>query len=207
METAGFHPVNYSVAHSAPQRGGRRESESEPPHSRAGDTQEAGPEAVSSRGQRAPQEARLCRGVPGPHPRPPGPQVSARAHSLPGVLESQLAHGGGGAPGEQEPGSQSKRGWQHAEVAAHGRQDSSGRQTAQVPQGLGTTSGQAQPLACGGRAPGAGEAEPVQSSWRHRSCPTPAAPGAGPLGCGCWFYLYTSAASGGHAGANPSPPS
>lgn len=39
---AAFHPVNYSVANSAPRRGGRRESESEPSHGGGGNTAHGG---------------------------------------------------------------------------------------------------------------------------------------------------------------------
>lgn len=178
METAGFHPVNYSVAHSAPQRGGRRESESEPPHSRAGDTQEAGPEAGSSRGQRAPQEAGLCPGVPGPQPRPPGPQVSARAHSPPGVLESQRAQGEGG----RHPESRSQAASPSVVGSMQRWQLTGGRQP-RCPRGWEPPQVKPSPRGRGGRAS-------AQSSWRHRSCPTPPLPPprGWALGCGCRFY-------------------
>lgn len=92
-----------------------------PPTAEEGTAREAGPEAGSSRGQRALQEARLCRGVPAPQPRPPRASGVCPWLTLYQASWNPSWHMGVGvAPGEQEPGCQSKRGWQHAEVAVPG---------------------------------------------------------------------------------------
>lgn len=58
---AGFHTVNYSVAKSAPGRGGRRQRESEPsPVEEGAVLMEAGAETGVLPGATALQEARLC---------------------------------------------------------------------------------------------------------------------------------------------------
>lgn len=65
---AGFHTVNYSVVNSAPRRGGGRESESEPSHSRAGTalSEEAGAPAVVLSGAKGPAGGQAQWGSGGP---------------------------------------------------------------------------------------------------------------------------------------------
>lgn len=134
-----------------------------PPTAEEGTTQEAGPEAGSSRGQRALQEARLCRGVPAPQPRPPRASGVCPWLTLYQASWNPSWHmgvGGWHPESRSQAASPSVVGsmqrWQ-----SPGQQESSGRADSPGAQGWqGASSGQAQPLTCGRRAPAAGVAEP-----------------------------------------------
>lgn len=116
---AGFHPVNYSVANSAPRRGGRRKSESEPSHGGGGNTTHGGSQKRGASPGLGPCRSLGC----SPHHvswNPAGGPWEDRGH-----------------PGGQERGSQSQHGWRQGQVAATGQQESSsGWQTPLVPGGL-----------------------------------------------------------------------
>lgn len=135
---AGFHPVNYSVANSAPQRGGRRESESEPSHGGGGNTADGGGQKRGPSPGPGPCRSLGC----SPHHvswnpagRPTGGPWAARRAGERQPVPARLAAWAGGSHRPQE--------------------SSAGSQTPPVPQGLpwscrtdkphGTSSNKAQP--------------------------------------------------------------
>lgn len=111
---AGFHPVNYSVANSAPQIGGRRESESEPSHSEEENSaHRAGTETRVLSGTKGPAGGQAVRRGAWPPPQGlPGLQISA-PRSLPtrrpGIPAGRPREDG---TGMRERGRQAMHGWQ-----------------------------------------------------------------------------------------------
>ena len=170
---AGFHTVNYSVVNSAPRRGGGRESESEPSHSRAGTalSEEAGAPAVVLSGAKGPAggQAQWGSGGPGHHMNAStGQRHRPLAHFPLQVQATQRAPLGGMAA--RSAGVDSVCRWQPTGQ----REGCVGHRHPGAPGASGLTTGRELPKVGGSRASGTGVAKSPQGKlWGCAGAVTP----------------------------------